>query len=98
MSRLLTPLATAAILAATGALAQVTIPGQSNAPANLHSATINNIKVSGMVATGTNQNTGAGAGDAVANLLDHFSSAQPVMPVLTPPANPSQSGTPKDSN
>jgi hypothetical protein len=82
MARLLAPLAFAATLAATGALAQ------SSAP--VHTATINDVKVSGVVATNTNTGTAAGSLDSVTNLLGNFSDARPVMPVLNPPvtANP----------
>ena len=90
MSRFLAPLAFAATLAATSAFAQ--------SPAPVHSATVNNVKVSGVVAASTSTSTAVGGGghDAVANLLDNFTSAQPVLPVLAPPAGAPHPGAGKD--
>lgn len=88
MTRFLAPLAFAATIAATAALAQT--------PATIHSATINNVKVSGAVATSVSNGAGARGLDSVTNLLDNFSDAQPAIPVLTPPASSAQPGATKD--
>jgi hypothetical protein len=88
MARFLAPLAVAVTIAATAALAQT--------PTTVHSATINNIKVSGVVATSVNNGTATHGLDSVTNLLDNFSDAQPAIPVLTPPAGLAQPGATKD--
>ncbi|HEV2187095.1 MAG TPA: hypothetical protein VGR70_07790 [Stellaceae bacterium] len=88
MTRFLAPLAFAVTIAASAALAQT--------PAAVHSATINNVKVSGVVATSTNNGAAGHSLDSVTNLLDNFSDAQPAIPVLTPPASLAQPGATKD--
>jgi hypothetical protein len=87
MARLLATLAFVATIAATGALAQNSTP--------VHYATINNVKVSGVVATNTNTGAEATSLDSV-NLLDKFCSVQPAIPVLTAPGNTPSSGASKD--
>jgi hypothetical protein len=88
MVRFLAPLAVAATIAATGALAQTPTP--------IHKATIGDVKVSGVVATNANTGTASSGLDSVTNLLDKFSVVQPATPVLTAPGNSQQPGASKD--
>jgi len=74
MTRLLSGLGFAAALAVTaGAFAQTTAP--------LQSATINDIKISGVAASTTGAPPPAATGGST-NLLKNFTSGVPVMPVL----------------
>jgi hypothetical protein len=74
MTRLLTPILLAAALAASSAALADGLP--------THSATINNVKVSGVGSPSTN---GAPATDSHQNPLDKVQDVRPAMPTLAPP-------------
>jgi len=88
MAWFLAPLAFAATIAATGALAQT--------PAPAYKATVGDVKVSGAIATNANTGAAAGSLDSATNLLDKFSDVRPAIPALTPPGNSPQPGASKD--